>query len=62
MHTTSEETKDELVKSYEEVVSKMELSRQKAGKKRTTIKDFTSLKVLGTGNYGKVMLVRHKQT
>ena len=32
----------------------------KEGKKRTTIKDFTSLKVLGTGTYGKVMLVRHR--
>jgi serine/threonine protein kinase len=24
--------------------------------------DFSSLKVLGTGTYGKVMLVRHKKT
>jgi protein-serine/threonine kinase len=32
------------------------------GKKKTTIKDFASLKVLGTGTYGKVMLVRHKQS
>ena len=24
--------------------------------------DFSSLKVLGTGTYGKVMLVRHKRT
>jgi len=33
-----------------------------AGKQKTTIKDFSSLKVLGTGTYGKVMLVRHKQS
>lgn len=32
------------------------------GKQRTGVKDFTLLKVLGTGTYGKVMLVRHKQT
>lgn len=31
-------------------------------KSRTTIKDFSSLKVLGTGTYGKVMLVRHRKT
>jgi len=31
-------------------------------KPKTTIKDFVSLKVLGTGTYGKVMLVRHKKT
>jgi len=31
-------------------------------KPKTTIKDFASLKVLGTGTYGKVMLVRHKKT
>lgn len=29
---------------------------------KTSLKDFQSLKVLGTGNYGKVMLVRHKAT
>jgi serine/threonine protein kinase len=29
---------------------------------RTSIKDFQSLKVLGKGNYGKVMLVRHKES
>ena len=40
----------------------MEKIRIKAGKERTTIKDFTSLKVLGTGTYGKVMLVRHRTT
>ena len=38
----------------------MEAMQLKEGKKRTTIKDFTSLKVLGTGTYGKVMLVRHR--
>jgi len=32
------------------------------GKKKTTIRDFSSLKVLGTGTYGKVMLVRHKES
>jgi len=31
-------------------------------KPKTTIKDFASLKVLGTGTYGKVMLVRHRTT
>lgn len=29
---------------------------------RTSIKDFQSLKVLGKGNYGKVMLVRHTKS
>ena len=29
---------------------------------RTSIKDFTTLKVLGEGTYGKVLLVLHKKT
>jgi protein-serine/threonine kinase len=37
-------------------------TKQKQTGKNTTIKDFESLKVLGTGTYGKVMLVRHKVT
>ena len=57
-----EETKSSLIENLEEVVSKMHESLVLAGKKKTTIKDFASLKVLGTGTYGKVMLVRHKQS
>jgi len=44
----------------EQVVSSMESKQKKETGKTTTIKDFESLKVLGTGTYGKVMLVRHK--
>jgi len=44
----------------EQVVSNMESKQKKETGKTTTIKDFESLKVLGTGTYGKVMLVRHK--
>ena len=44
----------------EQVVSTMESKQKKETGKTTTIKDFESLKVLGTGTYGKVMLVRHK--
>jgi protein-serine/threonine kinase len=40
----------------------MESQLKKKGSKVTTIKDFESLKVLGTGTYGKVMLVRHKSS
>ena len=43
-------------------MSKMDERLILEGKKKTTIKDFASLKVLGTGTYGKVMLVRHKQS
>ena len=35
---------------------------QLKNKNKTTMKDFNSLKMLGTGTYGKVMLVRHKKT
>jgi serine/threonine protein kinase len=38
----------------------MESKQKSETGKNTTIKDFESLKVLGTGTYGKVMLVRHK--
>lgn len=47
---------------FENIVSNMEALEFKKGKKRTTIKDFQSIQVLGTGTYGKVMLVRHKTT
>ena len=40
----------------------MEKELQLKNKKKTTIKDFNSIKMLGTGTYGKVMLVRHKKT
>ena len=40
----------------------MDHELQLKNKPKTTIKDFASLKVLGTGTYGKVMLVRHKKT
>ena len=58
----NEESKEgSLVSPYEEVILKMDRELQLQNKKRTTIKDFTSLKVLGTGTYGKVLLVRHKK-
>lgn len=56
---TEEETK-EWVRNCEEVVSEQETKQKKKMGRLTTIKDFESLKVLGTGTYGKVMLVRHK--
>ena len=40
----------------------MDRELQLKNKARTTIKDFSSLKVLGTGTYGKVMLVRHRKS
>jgi len=55
-----EETKSSLIEKLEDVVSKMDERLVLEGKKKTTIRDFASLKVLGTGTYGKVMLVRHK--
>ncbi len=57
----SEETKNSLIENLQDVVNKMDERLILEGKKKTTIKDFASLKVLGTGTYGKVMLVRHKQ-
>lgn len=57
-----EETKSSLIEKFEDVVSKMDERLVLEGKKKTTIRDFSSLKVLGTGTYGKVMLVRHKES
>ena len=57
-----EETKDSLIDHYEDVVNKMDAQLALDGKLRTSVKDFSLLKVLGTGTYGKVMLVRHRQT
>ena len=57
-----EETKDSLIDHYEDVVNKMDAQLALDGKQRTSVKDFSLLKVLGTGTYGKVMLVRHRQT
>ena len=58
-----EENKEETklwMHNCEQVVSTMESKQKSETGKNTTIKDFESLKVLGTGTYGKVMLVRHK--
>jgi serine/threonine protein kinase len=52
-----EETKDSTLCNCNEVVATL-IEREA----KTTIKDFLSIKVLGTGNYGKVMLVRHKKS
>lgn len=57
-----EETKDSLMNNYEEVVQKMEDIQLSKGKKRTSMKDFKMITTLGSGTYGKVVLVRHKET
>ena len=57
-----EKSAKSLVENYEEVVNCMESKQKRKTGKTTTIKDFESLKVLGTGTYGKVMLVRHKKS
>ena len=38
------------------------VSEMQARSQQTTIKDFSTLKVLGEGTYGKVLLVLHKKT
>lgn len=38
----------------------MEMKQKQKGQ-QASIKDFTLIKVLGTGTYGKVLLVQHKQ-
>jgi|694.fasta_scaffold119955_2 serine/threonine protein kinase len=58
----TEESKEDPVLNYEEVIQSMNREFSLKNKPKTTIKDFSSLKVLGTGTYGKVMLVRHKKT
>lgn len=52
-------TVPDLALQYEQVVDQ---TIAKQSKRETTVKDFSSIKVLGTGTYGKVMLVRHKST
>ena len=52
-----EEEKKTLEQKYELVVTEVQ-----ARTNQTTIKDFTTLKVLGVGTYGKVLLVLHKST
>lgn len=55
--TLDEEEKKSLERSYENVVSQAQ-----AQSTQTSIKDFRTLKVLGEGTYGKVLLVLHKST
>jgi serine/threonine protein kinase len=55
-----EEQKDSLMQNYEEVVSKMEQTQLSQGKKRTSMNDFLMQTTLGSGTYGKVVLVKHK--
>lgn len=51
-----------MIENYEEIVTQLVDKQKKTTGKSTSIRDFESLKVLGTGTYGKVMLVRHKTT
>ena len=53
-----EEEKKTLESSYENVVNEV----QAKAEQKTTIKDFATMKVLGVGTYGKVLLVMHKKT
>ena len=40
----------------------MEQTQLSQGKKRTSMRDFKMITTLGSGTYGKVVLVRHKET
>ena len=57
-----EEEKKSLEQNYENVVTQMQSKTIARDSKTTSIKDFTTLKVLGIGTYGKVLLVLHKET
>ena len=57
-----EEEKKSLQQNYENVVSQMQSKTIARDSKTTSIKDFSTLKVLGIGTYGKVLLVLHKET
>ena len=60
--TGNEEAKESLEQRYELVVSEVQARSKVGGHRTTSIKDFTTLKVLGVGTYGKVLLVLHKRT
>lgn len=57
---SAEETKS-LTERYEDVVMELQ-ANQDTKSANTNIKDFRAIKVLGTGTYGKVILVRHKKS
>lgn len=54
----NEEEEKNLAQSYETVVNEAQANNMH----QTTIKDFATMKVLGQGTYGKVLLVMHKET
>ena len=55
------EEKKALERSYEHVVNELQ-SRRGPNVPQTTIRDFTTHKLLGQGTYGKVLLVLHRKT
>jgi len=57
MSSFQEEEKKTLERTFEHVVSELQARTSK-----TSIKDFSTLKLLGEGTYGKVLLVLHKKT
>lgn len=56
--TPDEEEKKSLQQSYETVIDEAQRRQQV----KTSVRDFTTLKMLGEGSYGKVLLVQHKRT